>query len=100
MLIVSIRFYFRYVSRLIQLKQTQLIAFYISKLPRELQVQIYAKYLENVVDNDERAEALAFADACDLDVQTITVQIVDNIISRPHEVSDCGDLQVRCSLLI
>lgn len=82
-------------SRLILLRETQLIAFYISKLGHEQQVLIYANYLENIVANDERAEALAFGEASNLDVQAITVQIVENVISRPHEVGDLGDLLVR-----
>lgn len=75
--------------------ETALVAFYVSKLGSEKQVFVYAAYLEPILDNEERKEALSAADDNGLNTQKITKQVVENIRNRPHETTNFGDLQVN-----
>ncbi|KAK5644650.1 hypothetical protein RI129_005950 [Pyrocoelia pectoralis] len=84
-----------YVSRLAEMNETQLVAFYVSKLGIQKQVEVYASYLERILDDEERREALSFAEDCGLDAQAIAKQVVENIRSRPHEMSSLGNLQQK-----
>lgn len=82
-----------YVSRLMEMKETELVAFYVSKIGRHLQVPLYASYLENIIDNDERKEALQYADSCGMEVFAITKKVVENIRNMPYETDEKGMLR-------
>lgn len=84
-----------YIKRLADMNRTELVAFYVSKLSTESQIQLYAAYLEKILNNDERLEALQQAEQHGLNVFAITKQVVENIRKRPHEVEQSGNLQVK-----
>lgn len=77
-----------------EMNETPLVAYYVGKLGPDKQVQVFASYLERILDNEERKDALTYAEDSGLDTKAITKQVVKNIRSRPHEVLDFGDLQV------
>lgn len=77
------------------MKETQLVAFYVSKLNRSSQVRLYAKYLQDVVDDEERKISLKYAEDSGLEVLSITKQVMENIRSTPHEMDSCANLQVE-----
>lgn len=77
------------------MNQTELVAFYVSKLCTESQIQLYASYLEKILNNDERKNALEQAEQQGLNVFAITKQVVENIRNHPHEVEQSGNLQVK-----
>ncbi|XP_030749921.1 nuclear pore complex protein Nup107 [Sitophilus oryzae] len=84
-----------YIKRLMQMKETQLIAFYVNKLSPSKQVHMYAQYLENIIDYEERKISLEYADECGLDVMSVARQVVENIRKRPEEVDKSGNLQQK-----
>lgn len=84
-----------YIKCLMDMKQTQLVAYYVSKLNSNSQVLYYASYLEKIVENDERKEALIFAENSGLDVYAVTRKVVENIRNYPHELEESGNLQVK-----
>lgn len=77
------------------MNETELVAFYVSKLNSQSQVEIYASCLENILDNESRKNALIAAENNGLNVFAITKQIVETIRSKPHEVERYDDLQVK-----
>ncbi|KAF5276258.1 hypothetical protein FQA39_LY06607 [Lamprigera yunnana] len=84
-----------YIACLAEMNETRLVAFYVSKLGVTRQVEVYATYLERILEYAERKEALSFADASGLKVEVVAKQVVQNIRSRPHEVDEFGDLQQK-----
>lgn len=74
------------------MKETQLVAFYVSKLSLDNQIHLYAKYLESITDDEERKGSLRYAEDSGLDVLAITKQVVENIRNIPLEIE--SDLQV------
>lgn len=82
-----------------EMKETQLVAFYVSKLNRSSQVHLYAKYLEDVVDDEERKISLKYAEDSGLEVLAITKQVMENIRNIPHEMDSCANLQVKYTLI-
>lgn len=91
-------FIFSYIKRLMEMKETQLVAFYVSKLNRSSQVQLYAKYLEDITEIEERKSSLTYAEDSSLDVFAITKQVVENIRNIPHELDSDVNLQVNTCL--
>ncbi|KAB0794317.1 hypothetical protein PPYR_11156 [Photinus pyralis] len=84
-----------YVLRLAEMDETRLVSFYVSKLGVQKQVEVYASYLERILDDNERREALAFAEDCGLDTHAIAKRVVENIRNRPHEIGALGNLQQK-----
>lgn len=78
-----------------EMKETQLVAFYVSKLSRSNQVHIYAKYLENITKDEERKSALTYAEDSGLNILAITKQVMENIRNIPHELDANINLQVN-----
>ncbi|XP_074642754.1 nuclear pore complex protein Nup107-like isoform X2 [Tubulanus polymorphus] len=68
-----------YVSDLIEEKHNHLVAAYVSKLPKDRQVQWYARFLEGIHEKDERQNCLILAEEEGLDVPSITKLVVENI---------------------
>ncbi|KAL3266435.1 hypothetical protein HHI36_010609 [Cryptolaemus montrouzieri] len=81
-----------YVKRLQKLGETQLVAFYLSKVSKTRQVMLYAAHLEDIVDNDERRAALSYAEDFDLNVLEITKKVVENIRNKPHDIENQATL--------
>lgn len=82
------------------MNETQLVAFYVSKLNSQSQVEIFASYLEHILENEPRKDALMHAEYNGLNIFATTKQVVENIRRKPHEVEACGELQVRIFLLL
>ncbi|XP_050509495.1 nuclear pore complex protein Nup107 [Diabrotica virgifera virgifera] len=82
-----------YIRRIMLANETQLVAFYVSKLNPSNQVHLYAKYLEKIIDQQERKSALIFAEDSGLEVHAITKQVLENIRNLPHETEENGSLQ-------
>lgn len=70
------------------MNETQLISFYVSKLGSSKQIMIYALHLEKIVNNDERKQALKYAEDNGLNVYEITKQVVESIRKRPNELME------------
>lgn len=78
-----------------EMKETNLIALYVSKVSLSNQNHLYAKYLEKIIDNEERKMSLVYAEDNGLDVLAITKQVVENIRNIPHEMEHDINLQVK-----
>lgn len=75
------------------MEDTQLVAFYVSKTNAKKQVKIYSSYLEKIMDDTERREALKLAERCGLNIDVITKTVVENIKNKPIEMNEVS-LQV------
>ncbi|ENN75270.1 hypothetical protein D910_02376 [Dendroctonus ponderosae] len=84
-----------YIKRLMDMNETQLVAYYVSKLNTSNQVHLYAQHLENIIELQERQLALEYAEQCGLDVLAIAKQIVVNTRSKPEHVDEAGNLQKK-----
>ncbi|KAF5305221.1 hypothetical protein FQR65_LT07760 [Abscondita terminalis] len=84
-----------YISRLADMNDVRLIAYYSSKLGSYKRILVYARYLERVLDNEERKEALAYAEDYGFNVHDVAKQVMENIKNRPHEISNLGNLQEK-----
>ncbi|CAH1154193.1 unnamed protein product [Phaedon cochleariae] len=82
-----------YINRLMAMNETQMVAYYVSKLSPNNQVHLYAKYLENIIDEEERKTSLLYAEDSGLNVLAITKQVVENVRNIPHETEESGNLQ-------
>lgn len=71
-----------YVECLIQTKDAQLVAFYTAALPQKLQIALYSKFLETIIDTPQRQQALEEAINAGLDIESITRHTVENISQR------------------
>lgn len=78
-----------------QMHETLLVAFYVSKMGSHAQVQIFASYLEKITDTQERLDALELGDKFELDIRAVSKWVVENIRKYPHAVNSSGDLQVK-----
>lgn len=76
---------------------SELIPFYVSKLNPNSQVYFYSKYLERIVDTEERKKSLVYAEYNGLDVLSLTKQVVENIRNIPCEVE--GSLEFQVSIV-
>nr|XP_023016171.1 nuclear pore complex protein Nup107 [Leptinotarsa decemlineata] len=88
-----------YINRLMTMQETQLVAYYVSKVSRSSQVYMYSKYLEKIVNNEERKSSLIFAEESGLDVLAITQQIVENVINISQELEQSGNIQNKMTEL-
>nr|CAD7574978.1 unnamed protein product [Timema californicum] len=64
---------------LIGIREPQLVAYYVSTLPQEDQVALYAEFLQDISEPRERENCLLMAEDAGLDVETITRTVVENI---------------------
>lgn len=78
-----------------EMKETQLVTFYIGKLGSQHQVYLCASYFEGITETEERKAALAFAEDSGLNTEEITKQVVENIRNRMHDVGDFSGLLVK-----
>jgi nuclear pore complex protein Nup107 len=62
-----------------QMREPHLVAHYVATLPQEDQVMLYAEFLTDITESGERELALAAAEDADLDIETITKTVVENI---------------------
>lgn len=76
------------------MNETQLVAFYVSKLSKQKQISVYSAYMETILNEEERKLALSFGEEFSLDVLKTTKTVVENIISRPTDLDVSGNLQV------
>lgn len=86
--------------KLMERNEAELIPFYISKLNPNIQVYFYSKYLEKIVDTNERKMSLVYAEHNGLDVLSITKQVVENIRNLPCEVEGSLDFQVSVPKIV
>uniref|UniRef100_A0A4W4HLE5 Nuclear pore complex protein n=1 Tax=Electrophorus electricus TaxID=8005 RepID=A0A4W4HLE5_ELEEL len=81
-----------YISLLVKEKQLELIAFYVSHLPIEMAVTQYARFLEEVTENEQRRRCLELASKAGLDVAAITKTVVETVRERDSEEFSHHDL--------
>ncbi|KAI4461726.1 hypothetical protein MML48_5g00006227 [Holotrichia oblita] len=79
-----------YINRLTNMDDTRLVAFYVSKMSLAKQVLLYSSYLEKIVDDSDRQEALKYAEKCGLNVDLVTKTVVENIRNKPIEVGEAS----------
>ncbi|XP_044271446.1 nuclear pore complex protein Nup107 [Tribolium madens] len=82
-----------YIDRVSEMNETQLVAFYVSKLGKSKQIYLYAKHCEKLLSSEQRKNALTYAEDFSLDVFAITHRIVESITNRPSESELPGNLQ-------
>lgn len=70
-----------YSEYLIHNQYREIIAYYVSQLPTELQINRYSKFLQTITDNKVRQLLLKLAKERNMNVQAITQNIVD-LLSR------------------
>lgn len=69
----------KYVEVLIHHKQHELVAMYTAQLPPDLQVDVYAKFLEDITDKVDKEKFLRLGEEAGLNLQLITTRVVENI---------------------
>ncbi|XP_050395962.1 nuclear pore complex protein Nup107 [Patella vulgata] len=79
-----------YIEILIKNNNKQLVAFYVSNLPKKSQINWYAKFLEGIEDKSERQHVLRLAEDEDLDIPLITKTVVENIRHREGSGTPSG----------
>lgn len=68
-----------YIDYLINLRQIELIATYVSNLPRTNQIATYAKLLAKITDKEKRELCIKYGKEANLDIEMITKTVVENI---------------------
>lgn len=68
-----------YIDYLIELRQIELIAMYVSHLPKAHQIGTYAKLLAQITDKEKRELCIQYGKAVNLDIEMITKTVVENI---------------------
>lgn len=81
----------KYVEILMEKKQTKLVATYTSRLPPQLQVDVYARFLQDVDGEGNRETYLELGEQAGLDLKSITIQIVENIRAKDYEKENVDD---------
>ncbi|ORX93251.1 nuclear pore protein 84/107 [Basidiobolus meristosporus CBS 931.73] len=72
-----------YVELLIQLNKNYLVAFYTSKLPEDLQVEVYSTFLAGIEDDaQDRYELIKLAYRYNLDVTKISSRTVEKVFQE------------------
>jgi nuclear pore complex protein Nup107 len=74
-----------YVEYLIENKYKEIIAYYLSQLPSDIQTKRYSKFLQNITDNKERLLLLKLAKERNMNVQAITLNIVDTLSRQEQQ---------------
>lgn len=82
-----------------EMKETQLVTFYIGKMSAQNQVYLCAYYFEGITDSDERKNAIRCAEESGLNSEDITKQVVENIRNRMHDIGDFTGLLVNTFLI-
>lgn len=72
----------KFVQYLIDHSYKQLVAYYLSHLPSQIQIKYYSKFLQGINENKERLLLLKLAKERNMDVQAITLNIVDNLSNQ------------------
>lgn len=85
----------KYVETLIEKQQNGLVASYTACLPGDLQVEIYAKFLQGIEDAETKKMALDLADEAGLELKFITKRIVENIRAENFQDSAKTEDQQR-----
>ncbi|KAK7861733.1 hypothetical protein R5R35_008705 [Gryllus longicercus] len=85
-----------YVKVLMKKGDPQLVACYVATLPQEDQVKLYANFLENITEENERTACLTAAEDAGLDIEVITKRVVENIRNREN-VDQPSDLQMEAT---
>ncbi|XP_054153738.1 nuclear pore complex protein Nup107-like [Oppia nitens] len=81
-----------YINYLIDNNQIQLVTYYTSKLPKNNQITTFARLLEGVEDEDDRKLCIALAKKAELDINSITVTVVDNVRTKLEELPSASEL--------
>ncbi|PSN53012.1 Nuclear pore complex protein 107 [Blattella germanica] len=68
-----------YVKELMEMREPELVAHYVSALPQDDQITLYAEFLADITETAEREQALSAAEDAGLDIETITKAVVENI---------------------
>ena len=68
-----------YIGYLIELRQIELIATYVSQLPKHNQIITYAKLLAKINDKEQRELCIRYGKEANLDIELITKTVVENI---------------------
>jgi nuclear pore complex protein Nup107 len=68
-----------YIDYLIDLRQIELIATYVSHLPKHNQIITYAKLLAKITDKEKRELCIRYGKEANLDMELITKTVVENI---------------------
>jgi len=68
-----------YIDYLIDIRQIELIATYVSNLPENNQIANYAKLLAKITDKDKRELCIKYGKEANLDIELITKTVVENI---------------------
>ena len=76
-----------YSQYLIENQYRQIIAYYLSQLPSEIQIKRYASFLQSITDNKERQVLLKLAKERNMNVQAITQNIVDILSKKSNNKS-------------
>lgn len=85
-----------YIKLLIQNEHVQLVAIYTAKVPKDHQIDLYSKFLEEISGSELRRRCLELAEAAGLDVPLITKLVVENIrTARPDTFVTDADLQLE-----
>lgn len=71
-----------YVQYLVENNYKEIVAYYLSQLPNEIQIKRYSKFLQGITDNKERQHLLKLAKERNMNIQAITLNIVDNLSRR------------------
>ena len=61
------------------MRESKLVAWYVSQLSQEDQIYYYAAFLEEITDSEERNACLKAAQEAGLNVDVITKTVVENI---------------------
>jgi nuclear pore complex protein Nup107 len=83
-----------YIQFLIDRNQIELVAYYTAQLPKSNQITTFAKLLEGIEDEDDRKMCILLAKNANLDINSITMTLVDNVRVKTEE-----DMQLSHELM-
>ncbi|EEB10806.1 Nuclear pore complex protein Nup107, putative [Pediculus humanus corporis] len=83
-----------YVKLLIEMRESKLVAWYVSQLSQEDQIYYYAAFLEEITDSEERNACLKAAQEAGLNVDVITKTVVENIRQQSPS-NDVATMEVQ-----
>lgn len=86
-----------YVEYLIQINDPQLVAFYTAALPRTMQINLYSQFLNITYETSQRKKCLEEAETVGLDVEAVTIQMVENKLNTLQISSDQLEIQDKMS---
>lgn len=86
--VICIEVIHKYVQILIEKKQPKLVAIYTSRLPPQMQIDVYAQFLLGIENEGEREAYLKLGEQAGLDLREVTKKIVENICAKDYEKND------------